>query len=154
MVYGPEPQEPLPPHLCHGDSFGGVSGDGSHLFFSTERDLVAEDESDDDIYQRVGSALSILTTYPEPPVDNCVDRPKFADSSADGVVVLFTTSTQISAEDTDSGYDVYYLRERDGTFRLVSRAEPTGARVAASTATGRSHCRLTARSRSSKPVPG
>ncbi len=125
VVYGPEPQEPLPPHLCHGDSFGGVSGDGSHLFFSTERDLVAEDESDDDIYQRVGSALSILTTYPEPPVDNCVDRPKFADSSADGVVVLFTTSTQISAEDTDSGYDIY-LRERDGTFRLVSRGTDGG----------------------------
>jgi hypothetical protein len=119
-----KPQQPLAPNVCQGLSFGGVSGDGSHLFFSTSQDLVPEDEGGEDIYQRVGSTLSILTTYPEPR-SNCVDLPRFAASSADGGTVLFTTNTAISPEDTDEAFDVY-KREPDGSFVLVSRGSDGG----------------------------
>ncbi|HEY1355356.1 MAG TPA: hypothetical protein VGF09_03490 [Solirubrobacterales bacterium] len=120
-----KPQEPLPQNLCHSLAFGGVSGDGSHLFFTTSRDMVPDDEGGDDIYQRVGSTLSIVTTYPEP-ATNCVDLPKFAASSADGRTVLFATNTAISPEDTDEAFDVY-KREPDGSFVLVSRGTEGGS---------------------------
>jgi hypothetical protein len=124
------PQEPLPPNLCHSLSYGGISADGGHLFFTTSRDLVPEDNGGDDIYQRVGGALSILTTYPEPGPErpnsgNCVDLPKFAAASADGGTVLFATNTAISPEDTDEAFDVY-KRRADGSYVLVSRGTEGG----------------------------
>ena len=125
MATGQTPQEPLPPNLCHSLAFGGVSGDGSHLFFTTSRALIPEDEGGDDIYQQMGGALSIVTTYPEP-TSGCVDLPAFADASADGGTVLFATNTAISPEDTDRGFDVY-KREPDGSFVLVSRGTDGGA---------------------------
>jgi hypothetical protein len=122
-----KPQQPLPPNLCDSLSFGGVSGDDSHLFFTTSRDLIAEDEGGDDIYQRVGGALSVVTTYPERVGNsNCVDLPQFAGASADGATVLFTTNTAISSEDTDQAFDVY-KREPDGSFVLVSRGTEGGS---------------------------
>ena len=117
---------PLPPHLCHGDSFDGVSADGSHLFFSTDRRLIDADEGEDDIYQRVGGALSLVTTYPERVgKSNCVDIPRYADASADGATVLFSTNIAVSPEDTDEAFDVYERRP-DGSFVLISRGTDGG----------------------------
>ena len=126
VVFGPRPQDPLPPHLCHGDSFDGVSADGSHLFFSTDRRLIDADEGEDDIYQRVGGALSLVTTYPERVgKSNCVDIPRYADASADGATVLFSTNIAVSPEDTDEAFDVYERRP-DGSFVLISRGTDGG----------------------------
>ena len=151
VVFGPRPQDPLPPHLCHGDSFDGVSADGSHLFLSTDRRLIDADEGEDDIYQRVGGALSLVTTYPERVGKaNCVDLPKFADASADGGTVLFSTNTAISPEDTDEAFDVYE-RRAGRQLRADLARHRRRHRAAASAATGRSRSPPTARSRSSKP---
>ena len=126
VVFGPRPQDPLPPHLCHGDSFDGVSADGSHLFLSTDRRLIDADEGEDDIYQRVGGALSLVTTYPERVgKSNCVDIPRYADASADGATVLFSTNIAVSPEDTDEAFDVYERRP-DGSFVLISRGTDGG----------------------------
>lgn len=122
---GPTATPSFPAHLCAAGPYDGLSSDGSHVFFTTGDDLIAEDEGGDDIYQRVGDALAVLTTYPEDIERNCVDRPKFGDASADGGTVLFSTNMPISPEDTDSTYDVY-KRGPDGSLALVSRGTDGG----------------------------
>ena len=119
----PDPQPPTPP-VCSTVKFGGVSADGSHLFFSSGAELEPGDEQGEDIYQQVGGVLTRLTTYPEPE-SGCVDLVKFADASSDGGTVLFSTNVGIVAEDTDSTVDVY-KRRPDGTFVLVSRGTDGG----------------------------
>jgi hypothetical protein len=125
-LVAPNPKPaPSQPFLCDGVDFGGTFGDGTHLFFSTAESLVPSDEEGTDIYQQVGGVLTRLTTYPERQ-SNCVDLPKFGAASADGGTVLFATNIPISAEDTDSAYDVY-KREPDGSFVLVSKGTDGGA---------------------------
>lgn len=122
---GPTATPSYPEHLCDLADYGGISADDSHVFFATGDRLIAEDEGGDDIYQRVGDALTVLTTYPEDTGSGCSDRPEFSDASADGRTVLFATNIPISPEDTDSTYDVY-KREPDGSFTLVSRGTDGG----------------------------
>jgi Tol biopolymer transport system component len=64
-LVGPNPDPPQLP-LCEWAEFGGVSGDGSHFFFVSGVELESGDEKGEDIYQQVGTALTRLTTYPEP----------------------------------------------------------------------------------------
>jgi hypothetical protein len=117
------PSPPSPP-VCESAKFGGVSADGTHVFFTSGAKLEPGDEAGDDIYQRVGTSLARLTTYPEPE-GGCVDLVKFADASSDGGIVLFSTNAQVVAEDTDSAVDAY-KRRPDGTFSLVSRGTDGG----------------------------
>lgn len=123
-LVAPDPTPPPPP-LCSSVAFGGVSADGSHLFFISGDELEPGDERGEDIYQQVGASLTRLTTYPEPE-SGCVDLVKFADASSDGGTVLFSTNVQVVAEDTDSAIDVY-KRRPDGTFSLVSRGTDGGS---------------------------
>lgn len=123
-LVGPNPAPPPAYPVCEGTRFGGVSADGSHLFFTSEAELEPGDERGDDIYQQVGGTLTRLTTYPEPE-STCVDLVKFAGASSDGRTVLFATNVQVVAEDTDSAGDVY-KRRPDGTFSLVSRGTNGG----------------------------
>ncbi|HEX5376694.1 MAG TPA: hypothetical protein VFW48_11115 [Solirubrobacterales bacterium] len=116
---GPTATPSFPEGTCDMASYDGLSSDGSHVFFKTGDHLIAEDEGGTDIYQRVGDELTVLTTYPERIERNCVDLPWFGDASADGGTVLFSTNMPISAEDTDSTYDVY-KRLPDGSYSLVS----------------------------------
>lgn len=121
---GPTATPSFPEPNCDMASYDGLSSDGSHVFFKTGDHLIAEDEGGTDIYQRVGDALAVLTTYPE--IErNCVDYPWFGDASADGTVVLFSTNIPIVAEDQDSTYDVY-KRLSDGSYSLVSRGTDGG----------------------------
>ena len=124
-LVAPEPDPPPPPPLCNSVAFGGVSADGSHLFFSSADDLEPADERGEDIYQQVGSAFTRLTTYPEPE-GSCVDLVRFVDASRDGGTVLFATNSPVTAEDTDSAFDVY-KRSPDGTFVLVSHGSDGGS---------------------------
>jgi len=122
---GPTATQSYPEHLCDMAGYDGLSADGSHVFFSTGDHLIVEDEGGDDIYQRVGDELSMLTTYPERIERNCVDRPLFGVASADGRTVLFATNMPISPEDVDSTYDVY-KRAPDGSLLLVSQGTDGG----------------------------
>ena len=124
-LVAPEPDPPPTPPLCNSVAFGGVSADGSHLFFSSAGELEPGDERGDDLYQQVGGTLTRLTTYPEPE-GACVDLVKFADASSDGGTVLFSTNSPVAAEDTDTAFDVY-KRRPDGTFVLVSRGSDGGS---------------------------
>jgi hypothetical protein len=124
-LVAPEPNPPPPPPLCNSVAFGGVSADGSHLFFSSADDLEPADERGEDIYQQVGSTFTRLTTYPEPE-GSCVDLVRFVDASSDGGTVLFTTNSPVTAEDTDSAFDVY-KRRPDGTFVLISHGSDGGS---------------------------
>jgi len=118
------PTPPSPP-VCESAKFGGLSADGTHVFFTSSAELEPGDEVGDDIYQRVGTSLTRLTTYPEP-AGECVEQVKFADASSDGGTVLFSTSAQVVAEDTDLAIDIY-KRRPDGTFSLVSRGTDGGS---------------------------
>jgi len=122
-LIGPNP-DPPPPPICEWAAFGGVSGDGSHLFFVSGVELEPGDEQGEDIYQQVGSAFTRLTTYPEPEW-NCVESVRFVDASSDGGTILFTTNSAVLPEDTDRADDIY-KRRPDGTFVLVSRDTPGG----------------------------
>jgi Tol biopolymer transport system component len=119
------PSPPSPP-VCESAKFGGVSADGTHVFFTSGAGLEPGDEAGDgdDIYQRVGTSLARLTTYPKPEGE-CVEQVNFADSSSDGGIVLFSTSAQVLPEDTDLTIDVY-KRRPDGSFVLVSRGTDGG----------------------------
>jgi hypothetical protein len=123
-LVAPDP-DPPPPPLCSSVAFGGVSADGSHLFFLSGDELEPGDKRGEDIYQQVGASLTRLTTYPEPEGD-CVDLVEFADASSDGGTVLFSTNVQVVAEDADSAADVYKRRPA-GTFSLVSRGTEGGS---------------------------
>jgi hypothetical protein len=118
-----DPKPPSPP-VCDAIKFGGVSADGSHVFFATSAQLEPSDKRREDIYQRVGGSLTRLTTYPEPSGE-CVDLVQFGDASSDGGTVLFSTNAQIVPEDSDSTVDVY-KRHPDGTFSLVSHGTVGG----------------------------
>lgn len=123
----PDPEAPPPnPYSCALLLLGGVSGDGTHVFFTTDERLVPEDEGGRDIYQRVGDTVTLLTTYPETVGGNCVEFAGFAEASDDGRTMLFSTDVPISPEDHDVETDVY-RREPDGTFTLVSRGVEGGA---------------------------
>jgi hypothetical protein len=124
-LVAPDPAPPPAYPVCDAVRFGGVSADGTHLFFTSGAELEAGDERAEDIYQRVGGTFTRLTTYPEPE-GTCVDLVKFADASSDGGTVLFTTNFPVTAEDTDSAVDVY-KRRPDGTFVLVSRGSDGGS---------------------------
>jgi hypothetical protein len=116
---GPTATPAFPPGTCDLVRFGGLSADGSRVFFSTHDALVPGDEGDNDLYERAGSTVTLLTTYPD--VDGgCIDTPEFGDSSADGRTVLFSTNIRVVPEDQDRTGDVY-KRNPDGSFVLVSR---------------------------------
>lgn len=121
-LIGPNPEPPQYP-LCEWADFGGFSGDGSHFFFISGLELEPGDERGDDIYQQVGGAFKRLTTYPEPDW-NCVESPRFVDSSSDGGTVLFSTNSAILPEDTNRAEDLY-KRRPDGSFVLVSKGTPS-----------------------------
>jgi hypothetical protein len=125
VLVAPSPAPPPEPPVCDGVRFGGVSADGSHLFFSSGAELEPGDERGEDIYQQVGSVMTRLTTYPEPEGE-CVDLVRFADASSDGRIVLFTTNVRVAAEDSDSTIDIY-KRRPDGGFVLVSRGTDGGS---------------------------
>ena len=96
--------------------FNGSSADGSHVFFTTDEQLVGADtDSSQDIYVRSGGTTSLLSV-------GSVSGPEtnafFSANSADGTRVLFTTNETLVAEDTDSSADVY--ERSSGATTLVS----------------------------------
>jgi hypothetical protein len=98
--------------------FDGASTDGTRAIFETSESLVASDtDSIFDIYQRVGTTTTLLSTGPSG--GNGPANDAFFDAiSADGTRVFFDTDESLVSTDTDSGFDVY---ERSGsTTALVS----------------------------------
>jgi len=97
-------------------TFVGGTADGSKVFFSTQERLAAGDEDDaTDVYVRDPSQPTATLASP-----GGVAPVTFDGASADGDDVVFETTDQFGAGDTDSEPDIY---ERDlgaGTTKLVS----------------------------------
>jgi Tol biopolymer transport system component len=106
-------------------SFNRSAGTGGTpvAVFSTKEPLVAADGDEaQDIYERVGETTILVSVGPEGgngPLDAT-----FADVSADGSAVFFTTSESLVAQDTDQSSDIYRWSEA-GT-ELVSAGQTNG----------------------------
>ena len=113
----------------------GASDDGTRIFFYTTERLVSSDtDAAQDVYERLGHTVSLISTGPGAGNSSNMD---FAGSSADGTRVFFTTSGPLTASDTDTSLDVY--ERSGGTTTLISLGENgTGNATTPSNIAGRS----------------
>jgi hypothetical protein len=96
--------------------FADVSDDGARAFFATAESLVAADtDTVTDVYERAGGTTSVVSRGSGG--GNGPFSASFAAASADGATVIFTTSEQLGAGDTDSVADVYAARALNGYVR-------------------------------------
>jgi hypothetical protein len=136
------------PNAPTGVGFGGISADGTHVFFMTDERLSADDRDTcliytdappgcPDIYERVGDTTRLVTTGPAG-VNANYQAGWFLAVSSDGRRVLFSTTEPLVASDRDSCDSSYQppgcrdIYERhDGRTTLIStgpldRDEPCG----------------------------
>ena len=100
----------------------GASEDGTLAFFVTSEQLTSADQdSSFDVYSRSDTTTALISTATG--VGNGPHTAVFNGTSADGSAVVFTTSEQMVAADTDTRPDIY-LRSA-GDTSLVSTG-PTG----------------------------
>jgi hypothetical protein len=86
--------------------YGGATPDGSHVYFTTTESLVSADtDSSADVYERVGTTTTLISTGPTG--GNGPNDASFGGVSADGAHVFFQTAEQLTSTDTDSSTDVY-----------------------------------------------
>jgi hypothetical protein len=106
--------------------YGGTSADGSHAYFTTTESLVSADtDSSTDVYERVGTTTTLVSTGPTG--GNGAFQARFAGVSTDGTHVLFDTKEALTSSDTDSARDVY---ERFGGTTTEVSIGPTGGNSA------------------------
>ena len=106
-------------------SGGGVSADGSRIFFFTFEQLVASDtDSQRDVYVRSGNTTTLVSLGPgggNGPHDvtgmSGISQYGTA-TSHDGSHAYFTTAEQLTADDTDTAVDLYEWA--DGVVTVVS----------------------------------
>jgi hypothetical protein len=102
----------------HQADCGGISADGSRVFFETTEQLVASDSDlgAQDVYERAGGTTTLLSTGLAS--GNYHLTAEYRGASADGAHVVFRTSEQLTFSDLNSRRDVY---ERfGGSTELVS----------------------------------
>ena len=105
-----------------GSGFAGASEDGTRVYFTTEEPLLAADtDSETDVYQRSGTTTTLISTGPAG--GNGSFKARFQGTAADGSRVFFSTSEQITTDDTDNGPDVY---ERVGSSTNLVSTGPAG----------------------------
>ena len=103
--------------------FAGTSADGSRVFFGTSERLVAGDnDSQSDVYERVGGATNLVSTGPAG--GNGAQSAFFDGASDDGGRVFFHTNEKLVAGDADSQADVY--QRAAGTTTLLSTGPAGG----------------------------
>lgn len=108
-------------------TYKGSSSDGEYLFFESDEQLVPGDtDSKRDLYLRsfdeaVGEEGAYVTRQVSvgPAGGNDSYPALFAQASADGKLVFFTTDESLVVADKDRRTDVY-LRELGGTTKLIS----------------------------------
>ena len=103
-------------------AFGGISDDGTKVFFETDEQLVSGDtDAFYDVYQRSGGTTALLSTGPSGGNGNFDSG--YRDNSADGSRAFFQTSEVLTAGDTDSQSDVF---ERSGGTTTLLSTGPGG----------------------------
>ena len=111
-------------------SFGGMSEDGEHVFFSHVAPLAPEDtDTDRDVYERTGDTVRLVSTgqYDNPGAHFAW----FEAVSADGVRAIFHTTERLIFADDDAEVDLY--ARAHGRTELVTYA-PGGEQEPRSTA--------------------
>jgi hypothetical protein len=109
-----------------GATYGGITPDGSRVYFTTPESLVATDtDSSDDVYERAGVTTTLISTGSIN--GNGAHQARFGGASADGSRVFFDTSEQLASTDTDSARDVY---ERSGGVTTQLSIGPNGGNSA------------------------
>jgi hypothetical protein len=104
----------------------GFSDDGTRVFIETEEQLVAADtDASMDIYERTGTATTLISTGPSG--GNGAFHADFFDASKDGSRVFFETNEALVADDADSARDVY--ERANGVTTRISTG-PTGGNAA------------------------
>jgi hypothetical protein len=102
--------------------YRGASADGSRVFFQSNEQLVAADtDARMDIYERVGSTTTLLSTGPAG--GNGAFNASFSANTPDGARVYFRTSESLVSADTDTTQDVY---ERSGGTTTLISTGPSG----------------------------
>jgi hypothetical protein len=90
----------------------GVSADGSHIAFTTDRRLVPEDTDDSsDVYVRSGNSIELASPGSNGDIG-------FAGMSRDGSRVFLMTTEALLPEDIDGSWD--YYEYAGGTMSLIS----------------------------------
>ena len=99
--------------------FGGVSADGTRVFFTTTESLLPQDTDNAlDVYSRdLDGSLRLLSDGSADPDPNAGTF--FGGVSADGARVFFGARERLVEEDTDTATDVY-SRDVGGSLRLLS----------------------------------
>lgn len=133
-VPGPTCTDPQCGDGDHNASFSGASADGGHIFFVTSEALVPPAAGDStgpgdrdektDVYERSSGATTFVSagqlTGSGPYSGNGAFDAQLQGVSADGDTTFFVSKEQLTAEDSDTGEDVY-MRSGGGTL-LVSRS--------------------------------
>jgi hypothetical protein len=104
-------------------AYGGASAAGTRVFFTTAERLVAADtDNSQDVYQRLGTTTTLISTGTTG--GNGAFNAFFAGATPDGTHVYFETNEKLVAGDTDNSQDVY---DRSGnTTTLVSTGTTGG----------------------------
>jgi hypothetical protein len=112
----------LPPGQNCDPTYGGASGDGSHVFFETNDRISAQDtDSSQDVYDWSNGAAALASTGPDG--GNGAVNALYAGSSPDGANAFFATGESLDASaDTDAVQDVY-ARVGGAATELVSAGE-------------------------------
>lgn len=98
--------------------FGGISGDGSHVFYETGEQVAAGLDTDkrQDVYGWSGGAPTLISTGPAG--GNGESNATYQGTTVDGSAAFFETNEVLAAPDGDGAVDVY--RRAGGTTVLVS----------------------------------
>jgi len=113
--------ENLPSGQTCNPSFGGVSPDGSRVFFETNERLSVQDtDSAQDVYAWSAGSSPVVVSI-GPVGGNGPGISRYKGSSPDGKAVYFLTDEKLVAADTDGAQDVYGNKE--GGTTLVSAGE-------------------------------
>jgi Tol biopolymer transport system component len=97
--------------------FGGISGDGSHVFYETGERVAAGQDTDEgqDVYGWSGAAPALVSTGTGGGGDS---NATYQGTSTDGAAVFFEIDESLAPADGDNAEDVY--RRAGGTTALVS----------------------------------
>ncbi|HEX6689484.1 MAG TPA: hypothetical protein VF085_12610 [Solirubrobacterales bacterium] len=106
-------------------SFGGISVDGSHVFFETSAQVTGDDtDKAQDVYAWSGGSVTRASTGPDGGNVEANANALFSGSSPDGSAVYFETGEQLDpVADTDASQDIYGRDLGAGETTLVSRGE-------------------------------
>ncbi|MGB7684967.1 MAG: hypothetical protein WBL45_04205 [Solirubrobacterales bacterium] len=104
--------------------FGGISDDGSHVFYETGEQVAAGEDNDEgqDVYGYSGGAPELVSTGPEGAGDD--ENATYAGTTADGSGVFFKTGESLLGGDGDNAPDVY-MRSGSAT-ELISTGPDDG----------------------------